>query len=359
MLSRQLVSRPLLLSCHSSSYTHYQQSDHNELCKFGIRRSSSLVDRIKNTAARGKNAYLKFLGRHFPTLYQYQMQVLNGVLDLKRDALIFFQMTKALRTGGKLSTYTRQELLAYQEISQQKIKLVPVVVITALPFSVLFLPLLFAWPGIFLTSHFMSDAQRTSVELNKLEHKLSYCQSVLDDFALKVEKLPSHKRSRKTAEEILDKLEKGLSIRVSEILLIADIFEDRKYRMHNIPYRYRMHLAHCNELRIKNVTRDNQIQFFIDKALAKSTASALTDSELKWTCFKHGANPTVMSRSDQVNYINRWIEFINQVNETHMPLLLHGVVFFGYNHPSNLKMKENLGLKWKRKSHHHERNPNN
>ena len=43
-----------------------------------------------------------------------------------------------------------------------------------------------------------------------------------------------------------------------------------------------MHLAHCNELRIKNMTRDTQIQFLIDKALEKNPPSVLTDSELKW-----------------------------------------------------------------------------
>ena len=43
-----------------------------------------------------------------------------------------------------------------------------------------------------------------------------------------------------------------------------------------------MHLAHCNELRIKNMTRDTQIQFLLDKALEKNPPSVLTDSELKW-----------------------------------------------------------------------------
>ena len=65
----------------------------------------------------------------------------------------------------------------------------------------------FAWPGLFLTSHFMSDAQRTTVELDKLEHKLTYCERVLDDFSLRVNKISSYKRSRKAAEEIINKVE--------------------------------------------------------------------------------------------------------------------------------------------------------
>ncbi|XP_048773317.2 LETM1 domain-containing protein 1-like [Ostrea edulis] len=352
MLSRQLLSRQLLFSLHSASTQLCcpPQNDHRGMYMIGFRSSSSFVQRAKDVVSKGKNVYLKFLEKHFPTLHQYQMQVLNGAIDVKRDIGKFVQIVKAIRTGRKLSTYSRQELMAYLEISQQKIKVVPVVTIIAMPFSILFLPILFTWPGIFLTSHFMSDAQRTSVEMDKLEHKLSYCEKVLDDFALKVERMPSHKTSRRAAEEILNKIEDGVTIRPHDALHVADIFEDRKYSMHNIPYRYRMHLAHCNELRIKNMTKDTQIQFFIDKALAKDTSSVLTDSELKWACFKRGVNPTVMSRGEQVNFLNRWNEFTNLVNETHMPLLLHGVVFLGYNHPSNRKMKEKLALKWKQKS---------
>lgn len=52
----------------------------------------------------------------------------------------------------------------------------------------------------------MSDAQRTTVELDKLEHKLTYCERVLDDFSLRVDKISSHKRSRKAAEEIINKV---------------------------------------------------------------------------------------------------------------------------------------------------------
>lgn len=73
----------------------------------------------------------------------------------------------------------------------------------------------FNWPGIFLTSHFMSEAQRTSVELDKLEHKLIYCERVLDDFALKVEKLPTHTRARKAAEEIINKVSDYMKMKLN------------------------------------------------------------------------------------------------------------------------------------------------
>lgn len=353
MLSRNLLSRPLILSIQPKStnvlYIPHQndQNRQNAVC---IRRYNSFVESVKNVFHRGKTIYLKFLEKRFPTLYGYQMQILNGALGLKRDAFIWARMVGEMKTGKRLSSYSKTQLVAYLEISQQKIKAVPIVFITMLPFSVMFLPLLFNWPGIFLTSHFMSEAQRTSVELDKLEHKLIYCERVLDDFALKIEKLPTHTRARKAAEEIINKMNDGTSIRPNEVISIAEMFEDRRYSMHNIPYRYRMHLAHCNELRIKNMTKDSQIQFLINKAMATSAPSALTDSELKWVCFKHGVNPTLMTRSEQLNFLNRWNEFSKFINETHIPLLLHGVVFLGYNHPSNRKMKEKLKLKWKRKS---------
>nr|XP_022327805.1 uncharacterized protein LOC111127084 [Crassostrea virginica] len=352
MLSRKLLSRPSILSLQSTC-THVlhlpHQNDDNRWRAVDIRRSSSFVQSVKNAAHKGKAIYLRFLEKRFPTIYRYQMQVLNGALDVKEDIFTWARMVGEMKTGKKLSSYSKKELMAYQEISQQKIKLVPVVVIIALPFSAMFLPLLFAWPGLFLTSHFMSDAQRTSVELDKLEHKLTYCERVLDDFSLRVNKISSYKRSRKAAEEIINKIENGMTIRPKDVINIAELFEDRKYSMHNIPYRYRMHLAHCNELRIKNMTRDTQIQFLLDKALEKNPPSVLTDSELKWFCFKHGVNPTEMSRTEQVNFINTWTGFSKLVNETHMPLLLHGVVFLGYNHPSNTKLREKLKLKWKRK----------
>uniref|UniRef100_K1R937 Letm1 RBD domain-containing protein n=1 Tax=Magallana gigas TaxID=29159 RepID=K1R937_MAGGI len=229
------------------------QNDQNRQNAVCIRRYNSFVESVKNVFHRGKTIYLKFLEKRFPTLYGYQMQILNGALGLKRDAFIWARMVGEMKTGKRLSSYSKTQLMAYLEISQQKIKAVPIVFITMLPFSVMFLPLLFNWPGIFLTSHFMSEAQRTSVELDKLEHKLIYCERVLDDFALKVEKLPTHTRARKAAEEIINK----------------------------------MHLAHCNELRIKNMTKDSQIQFLINKAMATSAPSALTDSELKWYICDH------------------------------------------------------------------------
>lgn len=353
MLSRKLLSRPLVLSIQPKSINvqyNPHQNDQNRQNAVCIRRYSSFVESVKNAVHRGKTKYFKFLEKRFPTLYGYQMQVLNGALDLKRDAFIWARMTGEMKMGKRLSSYNKTELMAYLEISQQKIKVVPIVFITILPFSVLFLPLLFNWPGIFLTSHFMSEAQRTSVELDKLEHKLIYCERVLDDFALKVERLPTHTRARKAAEEILNKMEGGTGIRPNDVISIAEMFEDKRYSMHNIPYRYRMHLAHCNELRIKRMTKDSQIQFLINKAQATNAPSALTDSDLKWVCFKHGVNPTLMTRGEQLNFLSRWNEFSKLINETHIPLLLHGVVFLSYNHPSNSKMKEKLRLKWKRKS---------
>lgn len=44
------------------------------------------------------------------------------------------------------------------------------------------------------------------------------------------------------------------------------------------------------------------------------------------------------------------LDYPSIISETHIPLLLHGVVFLGYNHPSNSRMKEKLKLKWKQKS---------
>lgn len=79
----------------------------------------------------------------------------------------------------------------------------------------------------------MSEAQRTSVELDKLEHKLIYCERVLDDFALKVEKLPTHTRARKAAEEIINKVSDYIKMKLNfvlkKIVLVGTQFSCNKF----------------------------------------------------------------------------------------------------------------------------------
>ena len=55
------------------------QNDDNRWRAVDIRRSSSFVQSVKNAAHKGKAIYLRFLEKRFPTIYRYQMQVLNGM----------------------------------------------------------------------------------------------------------------------------------------------------------------------------------------------------------------------------------------------------------------------------------------
>lgn len=53
------------------------------------------------------------------------------------------------------------------------------------------------------------------MELDKLEYKLIYCERVLDDFVLKVEKLFFYIRVRKVAEEIINKVSDYIKMKLN------------------------------------------------------------------------------------------------------------------------------------------------
>lgn len=53
------------------------------------------------------------------------------------------------------------------------------------------------------------------MELDKLEYKLIYCERVLDDFVLKVEKLFIYIRVRKVAEEIINKVSDYIKMKLN------------------------------------------------------------------------------------------------------------------------------------------------
>lgn len=77
----------------------------------------------------------------------------------------------------------------------------------------------------------------------------------------------------------------------------------------------------------------------MDLAIEREGGAATLPIEgLRYCCYLRGLNPSNMSQSDMVEWLNNWVKVSLIVNGSNISLFLHLPILIGYNHPSNWQL---------------------
>lgn len=281
-----------------------------------------------------------------------------------------------------LEKLTRKELELYHQLPKDIFKVGPILVASALPFSLyLILPLVYYYPRQLLTSHFWTLQQKSEFKVVLLKNRLLHNKPVFRHLQLQLNNLEDHPL-REDWACILGQLGSGVQPSVEQILTCKPLFMKLPYRLNYLSGNHTV----CIITRIfvditsliilslqKHLRKMHNSWYFFKRRNLRDTAIILMAMDkaimreggvhnmpvdsLKHACYIRGnhiiillcnycyfdviyvifsgLNPTHVKNEDLVDWLNQWIKISQKIDKDSYSLLLHCPILLGYNQPSN------------------------
>ena len=129
------------------------------------------IDYVKN--------YEKILNKNFPKTMQFYRVFSIGTKLFYEDLKRYMQVNKKMRRHG-IDSLTRDELQLVFTLPKDLIKITPVLLISAIPFTFyIIFPMAVYFPHIVLTSHYWSIQDKLNFMLKEHKKKLKYNKHLL------------------------------------------------------------------------------------------------------------------------------------------------------------------------------------
>lgn len=287
--------------------------------------------------------YAKFPAQVLPQKFvTISRQFVQGSKLLFRDMREFIRVNNTLASTNDWSkackTLSRRELELYLTLPRDLYKVSPVLILSALPFmqNVAF-PLALMYPHRLLSSHFLTDSQKTAMELKSLEKRHMYYRSLFRDLqrGLYFLKGRPHYDDMRC---ICGTLARGNHPEVQQILNVASQFSEHgpydvsKLFSHHVRHLMKVHgLSYWFLWRTK-VTQYANLVVELDLALEREGLLNLSREELKHDCQLRGFLVEESTSNDEMlEYLQAWIEVTTKLGPKSASLVLHLPVFLGYN----------------------------
>lgn len=176
--------------------------------------------------------YDKVIEARFPTAMHLYRTFKGGVAEFYKDLKTYILIIRKLNTTpGGLKNLNLTEIELYHTMPRDMIKIAPVLIISALPFTNSFIfPMTYYFPRQLLCHHFWTLQQRSEFQMYYLKGRLLYNRSAFR--SLQAE-LPRMKKKQHTLfiqwARILGLLGSGVHPTTEEILECIELFTEAPY----------------------------------------------------------------------------------------------------------------------------------
>ncbi|XP_033208151.1 LETM1 domain-containing protein 1 isoform X2 [Belonocnema kinseyi] len=178
------------------------------------------------------SSYQKNLEKKFPKMKI--MRIFNsGIKDLYLDIKRYVFIRKKQKQQG-IEKLTRDELELSFTLPKDLIKVSPILLISAIPFTnYIVLPMIYLFPRTFLISHFWSIQQRLDYLLYEHKRKLKYNKSVLRSLQAEMQNIDQPSLKVKWSG-VIASLGSGTHPTTSDIIASKQIFIGQPYSLNSL-----------------------------------------------------------------------------------------------------------------------------
>lgn len=291
--------------------------------------------------------YDKVLEKRFPAAMKMYRVFMDGAKDFYGDMKKFLKITRiANNSAVGLRSLTRKELELYYQMPKDMMKVGPVLLASALPFTnYVILPMVYMFPRMFLTTHFWTLQQRLNFQEDVLRDRISYNRKVFRCMQAKLDKLKALDYQR--LGHILGLLGSGLHPTSEEIIEIKDIFEQPPFDLDSLTAKHLKYLSRLHDIGrgpLKRVRLAERSHIFHHMDLAIKREGGVHNmpvDALRMACFLRGLNPTNLSNEAMIDWLRSWVAVSIKVDRSNVSLFLHLPILIAYNHPNNWKLTHN------------------
>ncbi|XP_031846173.1 LETM1 domain-containing protein 1 [Nomia melanderi] len=300
--------------------------------------------RVSNVKTYWFNRYINYiknydrvLEKNFPQTMQIYKVFATGTKDFMGEVI------KYVTTIQKPSTsLTTKELQLTYTMRRDLIKMCPVLLISAVPFTnyVLF-PLIYYFPRYFLTSHYWTPQQK--LDFMVLDHKKRLKHNRPLFRCMQTELLNIKNKSLKAKwNSIIACLGSGTHPHVEDIITCSELFAGQPYAIDNLKRKHIKELLAIHGIptwrpfrKQKLIERGMFIKQMDESIQREGGVTILSEDAICWALSFRGLNPANMSIENMQKWLTQWFIVSNNVNENTISLLLHCPILLAYNHPTN------------------------
>lgn len=181
------------------------------------------------------------MDKRFPSAMRVYRMFMSGVKEFYGDLKEYVKIVRILNTSeGGFKSLTRKEIELYHQMPKDIVKVGPILLITALPFTnYIVFPLVYMFPKQLLSSHFWNLQQKSEYMIDGLKNRLLHHRPVFRHLQGHLDNMKSHELY-KPWKIILGKLGSGVQPDTEDILKCRELFVDRPY---NLKYLGRNHMV--------------------------------------------------------------------------------------------------------------------
>ncbi|XP_069107772.1 LETM1 domain-containing protein 1-like [Argopecten irradians] len=277
-----------------------------------------------------------------PRIFKKYTWVKNGMLDLKEDTRIYFDVSKRIANGDEFSTFSRKELSVFNQLPLEMKQAIPLIVLCAAPFGLFFLPALFLFPKYTLTSHFLADAELRHVQTRRLYWRLHCFPMSMDCLKIQIRLITDQQQAYNALRSIIVKTENGAQVYAEDILPATRAFsiDHSNSRYWSLKRLYWWQLANSLGMGRNRGKVYNQLMaiHYIDRCIVREGLENISDRDLQTACYVRGLNADGLTREEQEDFMKEWLEVSLHTHSGNISMLLHSVVFLNYDAPTNVKL---------------------
>lgn len=281
--------------------------------------------------------YDKVLEKRFPkTMHVYRIFSI-GTKDFIQDTKKFIQ----IKTKN-IDTLTADELQLSYTVHKDIVKLFPLLLISALPFTnYIIFPLAYYFPRYLLTSHYWTLQQK--LEFMLLDHKkrLKHNRPLFRCMQAELHNIKDHKLKLKWSG-IIACLGSGTHPNVKDIIACSELFANEPFSLNSLKRKHIKELLGIHNISSWKLFKRRKLKERsilikrMDEALQKEGGTTtMSNDAIRWALSFRGVNPANMSLESMRNWLEQWFIISNTVNENTLSLLLHCPILLAYNHPTN------------------------
>lgn len=285
--------------------------------------------------------YEQVLEKNFPkTMHVYRIFSI-GTKDFIQDVKKFLLVMKKQNIDGD-DNLTADELRLNYTMRKDLIKIFPVLLISAIPFTnYIIFPLAYYFPRYLLTSHYWTLQQKLDFMLLDHKKRLKHNRPLFRCMQAELDNVKNRTLKLKLSG-IIACLGSGTHPNVKDIIACSELFAGPPYSLNSLKRKHIKELLGIYNIstwtpfKKKKLTERAMLIKRMDQAIQKEGGpTTMSNDAIRWALSFRGVSPATMSLESMRNWLEQWFIISNTVNENTVSLLLHSPILLAYNHPTN------------------------
>ncbi|KZC10598.1 PREDICTED: LETM1 domain-containing protein 1 [Dufourea novaeangliae] len=319
-------TRTCIQQCQTQAEKKIEKSRVSNIRKYWF---DKYIDYVKN--------YEHIMEKNFPQTMQVYRVFTIGTRELIKEVKRSISIVKK-----PINDLTTEELQISYTMPKDLIKMCPVLLICAIPFTnyVIF-PLAYYFPRYLLTSHYWTPQQKLDFLLLDHKKRLKHNRPLFRCMQAELHNIKNQTLKAKW-DGVIACLGSGTHPHIEDIITCSELFNGSPYALENLKRRHITELLAIHDIsswgpfRKKKLFDRGMLIKQMDEAIQKEGGvTEMSNDAICWALSFRGLSPANMSIENMRKWLDQWLIISNTVKKNTISLLLHSPILLAYNHPNN------------------------